>query len=235
MKFPLEHLARIFHFSPTSCVEAKGFISDLTSSATAASTSKIWFSIQNEPPQEQQTRRERNGRGKLWESQQAFTALKLGLSTGTVSSICCTRSPHLSVAGVFYSLRTDRVSSIFLKTLAITIDPVHSFYAATFPSFLHIHHKVSDNSKETTRLESAVFEGGLACTSCISYLLFSILNYWSIWNNTQCFTIEYSLFNYILLKLTWSKKFIKHIFNNFPSLIRDELTNHYNLYHKTQN
>lgn len=63
MKFSLEHLARIFHFSPTSCVEGKGFISDLTSSATAASTSEIWFSIQNEPPQEQQTRRERNGWG----------------------------------------------------------------------------------------------------------------------------------------------------------------------------
>lgn len=63
MKFPLEHLARIFHFSPTSCVEAKGFISDLTSSAMVASTSEIWFSIQNEPSQEQQTLRERNGRG----------------------------------------------------------------------------------------------------------------------------------------------------------------------------
>jgi len=82
------------------------------------------------------------------------------------------RSPRLNAVGVFHSLRVHGVSPIFLK-VATTIDSERPLYPATFPSFLHIYHKVPNNPKKTTPL--AVFEVGLAFT-CVSHFTSATFN-----------------------------------------------------------
>lgn len=82
---------------------------------------------------------------------------------------------RLNAVGVFHSLRARGVSPIFLKAATTAIDLVRPFYPATFPSFPHIYHKVSDNPRETTRPESAVFEVGPAFT-CDSHFTSATFN-----------------------------------------------------------
>lgn len=124
----------------------------------------------------------KRGKGRLsWESQQAFTALKLGLSKGTISSIRLYRSLRLSATEYSILWRVRGVSSIFLKATTTAID-VRSFYPATFPSLSHIYHKVSPGSpKKTTRLKSAVPEvRGLHLHAACTSRLFLILKYWQM-------------------------------------------------------